>query len=142
MEDYTVCNCIFTQTGDSAELNIILAGLRIAQIRVLFKLPSQYGKFPHPLAYVEWFRPFTTRDEATGLYKVARSTRNRVRHSEVISVNSILQACHLAPKYGSMPVDKSCNYLDMLETGTDTFLFNHYNDLRVFEMLEVQRFGL
>jgi hypothetical protein len=48
----------------------------------------------------------------------------------------------LSPKYGSTPVDKSCNYLDMLETGTDTFLFNHYNDLCVLEMLEVQHFGL
>jgi hypothetical protein len=124
-----------------AELTFILIGLQIAQIRVIFKLPAQYGAIPHPLAYVEWLRPFTTQDEAVGLYKVARSTRNHIRHSEVISVNSILQACHLAPKYGSMPVDKSLNYLEMLETGTDTFLFNHYNNLHLFEMLEVQHFG-
>jgi len=118
-----------------------LIGLRIAQIRAIFTLPAQYGTFPHPLAYIEWFRPFTTRDKAIGLYKVARSTRNHIRHSEVISVNNILQACHLAPKYGSTPVDNSRNYLDRLETDADTFLFNHYNNLHLFEMLEVQRFS-
>jgi hypothetical protein len=118
-----------------------LLGICIAQIHAIFTLPAQYGTFHHPLAYIEWFRPFTTRDEAVGLYKVARSTRNRVRHSEVISVNNILQACHLAPKYGSTPVDNSRNYLDRLETDADTFLFNHYNNLHLFEMLEVQHFG-
>ncbi|KIK32754.1 hypothetical protein CY34DRAFT_56743, partial [Suillus luteus UH-Slu-Lm8-n1] len=32
-------------------------GLRLAQIRAIFKLPSHYGQFAHPLVYIEWFRP-------------------------------------------------------------------------------------
>ncbi|KAN0103980.1 hypothetical protein V8E52_011444, partial [Russula decolorans] len=68
-----------------------LHGLHAAQIRVIFTLPSQYGTFPHPLAYIEWFRPFTAIDEAVGMYKVVRSTRNRARHSAVL--------LHLFPRY-------------------------------------------
>ncbi|KAI0276872.1 hypothetical protein BGY98DRAFT_888909, partial [Russula aff. rugulosa BPL654] len=52
-----------------------LHGLRAAQIHVIFTLPPQYGTFSHPLAYIEWFRPFTTIDENIGMYKVVRSTR-------------------------------------------------------------------
>ena len=89
----------------------LFAGLRAAQIHVIFTLPPQYGTFSHPLAYIEWFQPFTTIDENIGMYKVVRSTRNRAWHSAIVSVNEILQACHLAPKYGPAPVD----HLDTLE---------------------------
>ena len=110
-------------------------GLRAAQIRVIFTLPSQYGSFSHPLAYIEWFRPFTAIDEAVGMYKVVRSTRNRARHSAVVGVNQILQACHLAPKFGSAPVDCSWTHLNVLEKATEFFL-NHYNSFDQFAMLQ------
>jgi hypothetical protein len=112
-------------------------GLRIAQIRIIFKLPAHYGSFPHPLAYVEWFRPFTAREEVSGLFKATRSTRNRGRHSEVVSVNAILMPCHLTPKYGSSAVDKLWTHLNVLEEGGDTFYLNHYNNLHIFDSLQV-----
>jgi hypothetical protein len=114
---------------------VLFTGLCAAQIRVIFTLPSQYGTFPHPLAYIEWFRPFTAIDEAVGMYKVVRSTRNRARHSAVVSVNQILQACHLAPKYGSVPVDHSWTHLNVLENATE-FFFNHYSNFDQFAMLQ------
>ncbi|KAK6995614.1 hypothetical protein R3P38DRAFT_3329919 [Favolaschia claudopus] len=32
-----------------------IQGLRIAQVRAIFSLPSHYGSYTHPLAYIEWF---------------------------------------------------------------------------------------
>ncbi|KAJ7817432.1 hypothetical protein B0H14DRAFT_3148267 [Mycena olivaceomarginata] len=34
--------------------------LRVAQIRAIFMLQPQYGEYPHPLAYVEWFTSLQT----------------------------------------------------------------------------------
>jgi hypothetical protein len=118
----------------------LFAGLRVAQIRVIFTLPSHYsGAFAHPLAYIEWFRPFSTTDEAVGMYKVARSTRRRARHSAVVGVNEILLACHLAPKYGAAPVDRSWTHLNVLEKSNEFYL-NHYNNFHIFEMMQTVRF--
>jgi hypothetical protein len=75
-------------------------------------------------------------DETVGMYKVVRSTRNRARHSAVISVNEILQTCHLAPRYGSAPVDLSWTHLNVLEKATEFFL-NHYSNFDLFAMLNV-----
>ncbi|KAI6107419.1 hypothetical protein EV401DRAFT_1892049, partial [Pisolithus croceorrhizus] len=30
-------------------------GLRITEIRIIFKLPGHLGNYPHPLAYIHWF---------------------------------------------------------------------------------------
>jgi hypothetical protein len=118
----------------------LFAGLRAAQIRVIFTLPSHYhGTFAHPLAYIEWFRPFSTIDETVRMYKVVRATCNRAQYSAVVSVNEILLACHLAPKYGAMPVDRSWTHLNVLENSTEFFL-NHYNNFHLFEMRQTGRF--
>ena len=69
------------------------------------------------------------------MYKVARSTRNLARNSAVISVNEILQACHLAPKYGAAPVDCSWTHLNVLEKSKEFYL-NHYNNFHLFETLQ------
>ncbi|KAJ7161649.1 hypothetical protein C8R46DRAFT_858893, partial [Mycena filopes] len=49
--------------------------LRPAQIRVIFKLPPQFGQYPHPLAYIEWFTPLNRPDPTTGMFTTHRSTR-------------------------------------------------------------------
>jgi hypothetical protein len=74
-------------------------------------------------------------DETVGMYKVVRSTRNRARHSAVVGVNEILEACHLAPKYGSAPVDDSWTHLNVLEKANE-FLLNHYNNFYLFDMMQ------
>ncbi|KAJ7815835.1 hypothetical protein B0H13DRAFT_1515779, partial [Mycena leptocephala] len=43
----------------------LVSGLRIAQIRAIFALPPQYGKYPHPLAYIQWFTGFNQPDNYT-----------------------------------------------------------------------------
>ncbi|KAF7359581.1 hypothetical protein MVEN_00681800 [Mycena venus] len=44
-----------------------IQGLRIAQVRAIFSLPPQYGTYPHPLAYIEWFTGFNQPDKTSGL---------------------------------------------------------------------------
>ncbi|KIM79543.1 hypothetical protein PILCRDRAFT_23050, partial [Piloderma croceum F 1598] len=51
-------------------------GLRVAEIRAIFKLPSQFGHFSQPLAYVHWFKPFQAWDPQLGMFKLSRSTRH------------------------------------------------------------------
>ncbi|KAJ7620077.1 hypothetical protein FB45DRAFT_1062475 [Roridomyces roridus] len=78
-----------------------LQGLRVAHIKVLFQLPPVYDLHTaHPLAYVEWYTPFSTPDATTGLYTVKPSTRNHHAYGEIIGVDRIVRNCHLLPKYG------------------------------------------
>ncbi|KAJ7876762.1 hypothetical protein B0H14DRAFT_2568141 [Mycena olivaceomarginata] len=35
-------------------------GISVARIRVIFRLPEHYGSYPHPLAYVDWYKPLKT----------------------------------------------------------------------------------
>ncbi|KAF7366107.1 hypothetical protein MVEN_00487500 [Mycena venus] len=66
-----------------------IQGLRIAQVRAIFSLPPQYGTYPHPLAYIEWFTGFNQPDETSGLYTIHRSSRAQRRNSAVVSVEHI-----------------------------------------------------
>ncbi|KAJ7214180.1 hypothetical protein B0H12DRAFT_1242211 [Mycena haematopus] len=73
-----------------------ITGLRPAQIRVIFKLPPQFGAYPHPLAYVEWFTPLNRPDPITDMFTTHRSTRARRRNAAVISVEHIMrQLCFM-----------------------------------------------
>ncbi|KAJ6496933.1 hypothetical protein DFH09DRAFT_945689 [Mycena vulgaris] len=78
-------------------------GLRIAQIRVIFQLPSTYPtKFPQPLAYIEWFAPLRTPNNVDGYYHISRSTR-KMRgqdgpYAEIIPVDRIARNAMLIPE--------------------------------------------
>lgn len=107
----------------------LILGLRVAQVRAIFTLPTQYGTSPHPLAYVEWYRPLHTLDTRTGFFCQQHSTVHRQRHASVISVNNIWRACHLAPRFGSAPVDQLWARSNVMEIASDFVLnpyINHY----------------
>ncbi|KAF7364493.1 hypothetical protein MVEN_00317700 [Mycena venus] len=91
-----------------------IAGLRPAQIRVIFNLPPQFGTYTHPLAYIEWFTPLRNPDPASGMFTTHRSTRSRRRHTAIISVEHIVRSCHLMAKCGATidPKWTSSNVLD------------------------------
>ncbi|KAJ7445474.1 hypothetical protein FB451DRAFT_1343619 [Mycena latifolia] len=69
-----------------------IQGLRIAQVRAIFMLPPQYGTYPHPLAYIEWFTPFNQPDKTSGMYTVHRSSRAHRRNASVVSVEHLAGA--------------------------------------------------
>ncbi|KAK7018916.1 hypothetical protein R3P38DRAFT_2714788 [Favolaschia claudopus] len=91
-----------------------LTGLRPAQVRVIFKLPPQFGTYPHPLAYIEWFTPLNNPDPVTGMYTTHRSTRSRVRNGAVVSVEHIVRACHLMGKCGK-EIDRKWTPFNVLD---------------------------
>ncbi|KAF8144661.1 hypothetical protein K438DRAFT_2029075, partial [Mycena galopus ATCC 62051] len=79
-----------------------IQGLRPAQIRAIFLLPPQFGTFPHPLAYIEWFTPLNRPDPISGMYTTHRSTAAHRRRASVVSVEHLIRACHLTGKCGKL----------------------------------------
>ncbi|KAG1738001.1 hypothetical protein EDB19DRAFT_1829294 [Suillus lakei] len=107
---FVIKDCQLWQSGTGFN------GLRIAQIHAIFKLPSHYGIFPHPLAYVKWFRLLHVPEPMTNLYRLTCSTCNQWHFTSVISIQDLLQAAHLMPRFGQSKVDVSWINGDVLET--------------------------
>ncbi|KAF8803595.1 hypothetical protein BYT27DRAFT_7303850, partial [Phlegmacium glaucopus] len=77
-----------------------IAGLRVAQVRIIFELPPQFGYYLHPLAYVEWFTSLGNPDPLTGMHTVTRSTCQSHRNVSIVPVTQIARGCHLIAKSG------------------------------------------
>ncbi|KAJ7731496.1 hypothetical protein B0H16DRAFT_1772807 [Mycena metata] len=99
-------------------------GLRPAQIRAIFRLPPQFGTFPHPLAYIEWFTPLNGPDTVSGMYTTRRSTRNHRRNAAVVSVEHLVRGCHLMGKCG-LKIDAKWTSDNILDTAP-MFYVNPY----------------
>ncbi|KAF8999512.1 hypothetical protein BDQ17DRAFT_1328249 [Cyathus striatus] len=68
-----------------------LDGLRVAQVRLIFNIPEEYGSYAHPLAYVHWFKPFQANPvKVLDMFQVSLSTNMHVQHAEVISIMDII----------------------------------------------------
>ena len=119
----------------------MFTGLRIAHVRVLFKLPELYRiQTSHPLAYIEWFTPFGAQtDPSSGLYSITRSTRQHRPYAEIIEVTRIVRNCHVVPKFGRLkdPTWTSENVTDLC----NSFFVNHHIDLHMFCMIQIGFFG-
>ncbi|KAI9459627.1 hypothetical protein HD554DRAFT_2206981 [Boletus coccyginus] len=53
-----------------------LYGLCMAEVCAIFRLPSHLGNYPHPLAYIHWFKPLQTYDDNTKMFCISRSMRH------------------------------------------------------------------
>lgn len=107
-------------------------GYRVAQVRAIFILP-EYFPLRVPLAYVEYFTPFTTQRKDNELYAVKRSWKAGRRESAVISIEAIRCSCHLIPIFGGR-VDPSWTSDNVLEL-CDSFYLNSYLDIETFQMI-------
>ncbi|KAJ6532372.1 hypothetical protein B0H19DRAFT_888523, partial [Mycena capillaripes] len=107
-----------------------IAGLRPAQIRVIFKLPPQFGTYTHPLAYIEWFTPLNRPDPTTGMFTTHRSTRAHRRNAAVISVEHIVRSCHLMAKCGAS-IDRKWTSSNVLDEAS-MFYVNPYIHVDTF----------
>jgi hypothetical protein len=108
-------------------------GMRVGQVRVIFTLPPQLGKFPHPLAYVEWFTPLHKPDKLTRLYQISRSTRHQKRNATVISMDQLIGSCHLVGKTGRN-IDPSWSMENVLDKAL-YFSLNRYITLDDFSQM-------
>ncbi|KAI6010391.1 hypothetical protein BKA83DRAFT_4068620 [Pisolithus microcarpus] len=120
---------VFMLEEDHQHIRVLVPSVvRIAQVRVIFKLPDHLGTHPHPLAYVEWFTALHRRDPVTGLYVVTHSTRNRRPNVSVVSIDRFVRACHLQASGGSSMDWTSDNVLEK----ASSFQVNSYIDLDTF----------
>ncbi|KAJ7468883.1 hypothetical protein B0H11DRAFT_2159425 [Mycena galericulata] len=127
-------------TGDGGKTEI--SRYRIAQVRVVFTLPTRLAKTIFPtnvvppkyLAYVEWFTSFKPQPERHHLmYKVSRVIKNGDRLGSIIPVNNIRRSVHLLPKFGPIapPEWKSHNVLDKCTI----FFANPWTDRHIYATL-------
>ncbi|KAJ7502081.1 hypothetical protein B0H11DRAFT_1712973, partial [Mycena galericulata] len=115
---------ILVRTGSPDERENPTSGLRVARVRVIFRLPDQYGKYPDPLAYIDGFKPFTQPVADLGMHQVSLSSRNHRQNSEIIPVTDFVRSCHLIPVFGRSihPGWTSENVLDQCKS----FYLNPY----------------
>lgn len=105
-------------------------GLRVARVRVIFDLPPQFGRLPHPLAYIEWFTALGHPDPVTGMYSVRHSTRHRRPNAEIISVDRIVRSAHLMGKSGRQ-LNRNWTTSNVLEKA-EVFWVNPYINIDMF----------
>ena len=105
--------------------------VQIAQVRVLFKLPSTIlPDHPHLLAYCEWFDFTKTTPYADcGLYRVRRALdATNQRMATVIRVDQIIRSCHLVPYNPGQTAWRSATVLEKCKS----FYLNKYLDGHTF----------
>ncbi|KAF8871026.1 hypothetical protein BD779DRAFT_1613985 [Infundibulicybe gibba] len=88
------------------------AGLRVAQIRMVFLLPPQFAPIRTHLS--------TWNDSLTGMYIISRSTRHHHPNSAIISAHRIVRACHLMGKC-DMAIEKGKKFYLNPYIHVDTF---------------------
>ncbi|KAJ6490457.1 hypothetical protein DFH09DRAFT_1252659 [Mycena vulgaris] len=116
-----------------AYLNFALMGPRFT---VLFQLPEVFRlQTAHPLAYVEWYTPFSTPDPVSGLFTVKRSTQNNHVYGEIIGIDRIVRNCHLLPKFGRKK-DSTWTTENVVERCT-AFFPSQYSDIHSFCLFRV-----
>lgn len=111
-------------------LLIFSVGLRAARVHVIFELPPQFGIFPHPLAYIEWYTLFRQYDKDSSMYLVSRSTRDTYPNTAVVSVEHIYRLCHLVGRMRA-EVDKNWTQDNVLDKA-DTLFVNPYLTIDLF----------
>ena len=119
-------------------------GYHVGRLRLVFRLSEAARKQlipdvidPGPLAYVEWFSPFTQPDPVHGMYKVVRERDQQ--HSliaSVVEVKNIRWSCHLFPaitrRDGVIPWEwSSSTVLDSCEE----FWLNCFSDMPMYMTL-------
>ncbi|GLB39210.1 putative zn-finger domain-containing protein [Lyophyllum shimeji] len=75
-------------------------GLRVAQVRLIFRLSEDPSSFREPLLYVHWFKPLGTFNNDLGMYQTSFSTRNHQQRAGIITASEVFASCHLIPRFG------------------------------------------
>ncbi|KAJ7215521.1 hypothetical protein GGX14DRAFT_608507, partial [Mycena pura] len=110
-----------------------LDGLFVGRIRAIFALPIQFGHYPTPLAYVEWYKPLTQLDKTLGMYKITPAMHLQNRRASIIPITLISRSCHLIPQFGPTAAP-SMRSEDVLDVHKDFYL-NCYLRLVDFVLL-------
>ncbi|KAJ6605117.1 hypothetical protein B0H10DRAFT_1820855, partial [Mycena sp. CBHHK59/15] len=120
-----------------------LEGLRVAQVRVLFKFPTYYPSpfnTAEPLAYVDRFTPFSRPEVNSDLFVVRRSSRQQRPYTELIDLDRIARNCFLVPRSGIGTTDRRWTSKTVTEL-CPSFYFNPHLDTHTFCMLKLGQRG-
>ncbi|KAH9951170.1 hypothetical protein B0H21DRAFT_685589 [Amylocystis lapponica] len=116
--------------SSASSIHLSFAGLRVAQVRAIFRLPRQFGPYSWPLAYVEWFTEFHQPDPLTKMYHISRSTRHRRRNAAIVHLDDLVRPCHLVPKC-TTEISPNLTMHNVYETAT-MFVLNPFIDVHMF----------
>ncbi|KAJ7052173.1 hypothetical protein C8F01DRAFT_998440 [Mycena amicta] len=108
-------------TPASIPKRLSLEGLFPGRIRAIFALPIEYGRFETPLAYIEWYKPLTTRDDTLGMFKISAATQNNRRRASIIPVTLINRSCHLIPRFPRQ-IDRTLTSDNVLDRAKNFYL--------------------
>ncbi|KAJ6540402.1 hypothetical protein B0H19DRAFT_959789 [Mycena capillaripes] len=75
-------------------------GIGVARVRVIFRIPADFGDYPEPVAYVDWFKPLQPPVKDLGMHQVSLSSQNLRQRSSIIPISDIMRSCHLIPVFG------------------------------------------
>ncbi|KAJ6508168.1 hypothetical protein C8R45DRAFT_1050452 [Mycena sanguinolenta] len=79
---------------------LVRTRLGIARVRVIFRIPSDFGGYHEPVAYVDWFKPLQRHVADLGMHQVSLSSQNLRQRSSIIPLTDIVRSCHLIPVFG------------------------------------------
>ncbi|KAJ8075193.1 hypothetical protein PM082_019521 [Marasmius tenuissimus] len=122
------------KAGDTPTVG--LRGLRVGQIRAIFQLPESLGTYPHPLVYIHWFTPLRKIDEDTQMFRIERSSKNKVRSSSIIPITQVARSCHLIP-YSGKQHERTWTSESVLDQ-CHSFHLNSYLRLSDFVLLRLR----
>ncbi|KAJ6623824.1 hypothetical protein B0H10DRAFT_2213196 [Mycena sp. CBHHK59/15] len=105
------------------------SGLRVACVRVIFRLSTQCGNYPHPLAYVDWYKPLTQPVDNLGMYQVSLSSPLRLGWLDVLPLS--VQRMAVAAARGSR--EDFQRVYDLMDKASD----ENRDALLVFKFLPV-----
>jgi Plavaka transposase len=109
-------------------------GIVVAQLRVIFRIPTYLADYPSPLAYVELFTGTQVLATNVRMYQVHRAhNRDNRRKAVVIRLDRIRSGCMLFPKFGRQ-IPLTWTRENVLEE-CGTFYINHYRDMHSFQTL-------
>jgi len=99
---------------------------------LIFKLPTELGYYQTPLAYIQWFRDFSAKDQTIGMHKTSLSTRSGgYGNTSIIPITQVMRSCHLVPVFGK-EVDRSWTRKNVLKKSPYFFLNPYLRHLDFF----------
>lgn len=111
-----------------------LEGLRAARIRVIFDLPPQFGTYPDRLVYLEWFTQFGPKHDASGMFRIQKSTRGHLPNSEIVPLSRLVRAAHLLPLHTTGPEGHALKSHTVLDE-SPSFLLNWFVSVECWSAL-------
>ncbi|KAL1677740.1 hypothetical protein EV122DRAFT_213521 [Schizophyllum commune] len=116
-----------------------LDGLTPVRVRLLFRLPSDIGSYPHPLAYVDFYTPLsdnTAFNKDLGMFSIKLATRRGAQHSAVVPVTKLLRSCHLIPVF-TRSVNPNWTAARVLDLAPKFYLnpYLRHHDFHLFRVL-------